>query len=97
MPCARLTWPGHVLLLRLSGASPPADGLIGAARRHLGALARSLAHPSHPPTPLLAGSSRRWRRLAPYVVVTLLTSLFVPATFQILTSDYQVGRGPRRS
>ncbi|MET9808885.1 sensor histidine kinase [Streptomyces halstedii] len=75
------------------GPPPPADGLIGAARRHLGALARSLAHPSHPPTPLLAGSSRRWRRLAPYVVVTLLTALFVPVTFQILTSDYQVGRG----
>ncbi|MCW8218350.1 sensor histidine kinase, partial [Streptomyces griseolus] len=47
----------------------------------------------HPPTPLLAGSSRRWRRLAPYVVVTLLTALFVPVTFQLLTSDYQVGGG----
>ncbi|MYQ50920.1 MULTISPECIES: sensor histidine kinase [unclassified Streptomyces] len=75
------------------GSPSPADGLFSAARRHLGALARSLAHPSHPPTPLLAGSSRRWRRLAPYVVVTLLTALFVPVTFQILTSDYQVGRG----
>ncbi|MFD4665907.1 sensor histidine kinase [Streptomyces halstedii] len=72
---------------------PPADGLILAARRHLGALARSLAHHSHPPTPLLADSSRRWRRLAPYVVVTLLTALFVPVTFQLLTSDYQVGGG----
>ncbi|MFI9490731.1 sensor histidine kinase [Streptomyces halstedii] len=75
------------------GSPSPADGLFNAARRHLGALARSLAHPSHPPTPLLADSSRRWRRLAPYVVVTLLTALFVPVTFQLLTSDYQVGGG----
>ncbi|MFF1464757.1 sensor histidine kinase [Streptomyces sp. NPDC058330] len=76
------------------GPPPPADGLPSVVRRHLGALAHSLAHPSHPPTPLLAGASRRWQRLAPYVVVTLLTVLFVPVTFQLLTSDYQVGRGP---
>ncbi|WP_031082575.1 sensor histidine kinase [Streptomyces sp. NRRL WC-3549] len=75
------------------GPLPPSDGLISAARRHLGALARSLTRPSHPPTPLLAGATRRWRRLAPYVVVALLAVIFLPVTFTLLTSDYHVGGG----
>ncbi|AEN09775.1 sensor histidine kinase [Streptomyces sp. SID8360] len=93
-PVGPAAYPDQVMSSSSPGSPPPADGLPSVVRRHLGALARSLAHPSHPPTPLLAGASRRWQRLAPYLVVTLLTALFVPATFQILTMDYQVGRGP---
>ncbi|MEU1482705.1 sensor histidine kinase [Streptomyces sp. NPDC005752] len=69
---------------------PPADGLLSAARRNLRELAHGLSHASHPPTPLFAGSPRRWLRLLPYAVVVALTAVFVPVTIQVLTGDYGV-------
>ncbi|MCX5412838.1 sensor histidine kinase [Streptomyces sp. NBC_00059] len=73
--------------------SPPADGLLSAARLNLRELAHGLSHPSHPPTPLLAGSPRLWLRLLPYAAVLALTGVFVPVTIQILTNDYGVPGG----
>ncbi|MBM7438751.1 sensor histidine kinase [Streptomyces sp. HB132] len=72
---------------------PPADGLLSAARRNLRELAHGLSHASHPPTPLFAGSPRRWLRLLPYAVVVALTAVFVPVTIQVLTGDYGVPGG----
>lgn len=74
-------------------SSPPTDGLLSAARRHLGPMAYGLAHPSHPPTPLLADAPRRWQRVAPYIVVVALAALFVPVTIAVLTDQYALGGG----
>ncbi|MFE7754365.1 sensor histidine kinase [Streptomyces sp. NPDC057429] len=75
------------------GPPTPADGLLSAARRNLRELAQSLSHPSHPPTPPLAGSPRLWLRLLPYAVVLALTAVFVPVTIEVLTGDYEVSGG----
>ncbi|MFE4449888.1 sensor histidine kinase [Streptomyces sp. NPDC056796] len=69
---------------------PPADGPLSAALRNLRELAHGLSHPSHPPTPLFAGSPRRWLRLLPYAVVLALASVFIPVTIQVLSGDYGV-------
>lgn len=74
-------------------ASPPTDGLLSAARRHLGPMAYGLSHPSHPPTPLLADAPKRWQRVTPYIVVVALTALFVPVTIAVLTDQYAMGGG----
>ncbi|MGW4228967.1 sensor histidine kinase [Streptomyces sp. NPDC004980] len=74
--------------------SVPADSLSGAARRHLRAFAHALTHPSPPSAPLLAGSPKRWRRRLPYAVVALLTVVFLPVTFNVLTSEYGLAGGP---
>ncbi|MFF8692441.1 sensor histidine kinase [Streptomyces sp. NPDC015144] len=73
---------------------PVADGLVSAARRNLRGVAHGLTHPSHPPVPPLAGSPRRWRRLVPYVVVFVLTALFLPVTMTMLANEYGVGAWP---
>lgn len=74
-------------------SSPPTDGLLSAARRHLGPMAYGLSHPSHPPTPLLADAPKRWQRVTPYLVVVALTVLFVPVTIAVLTDQYAMGGG----
>ncbi|MFD9500565.1 sensor histidine kinase [Streptomyces sp. NPDC060035] len=71
----------------------PAVGLLSAAHRHLREFAHALSHPSHPPTPFFANSPRRWRRLLPYGAVALLALLFVPVTFNVLTSEYRLAGG----
>lgn len=76
-----------------SAGSPPADGLLSAARRNLRELTHGLSHASHPPTPLLAGSPHRWLRLLPYAVVLALAAVFIPVTVQVLTGDYGVPGG----
>ncbi|MDF6021371.1 sensor histidine kinase [Streptomyces sp. JH34] len=72
---------------------PPSDGLLSATRRNLRELAHGLSHASHPPTPLFAGSPRRWLRLLPYAAVVALAAVFVPVTIQVLADDYAVPGG----
>ncbi|WNI32094.1 sensor histidine kinase [Streptomyces sp. ITFR-6] len=73
---------------------PPAtDGLLSAARRHLGPMAYGLSHPSHPPTPLLADAPKRWQRLLPYVVVGALAVIFIPVTITVLSDQYGLNGG----
>jgi len=86
-------YPDPIMTTSSSGPPPPADGLLSAARRNLRELAQGLSHPSHPPTPLLAGSPRLWLRLLPYAVVLALVAVFVPVTIQVLTGDYGVPGG----
>lgn len=75
-------------------SSPPVtDGLLSAARRHLGPMAYGLSHPSHPPTALLADAPKRWQRVTPYIVVVALAALFVPVTIAVLTDQYAMGGG----
>ncbi|MFI9624560.1 sensor histidine kinase [Streptomyces sp. NPDC052042] len=73
---------------------PPAvDGLVSAARRNVRQLAQVLAHPSHPPTPLLADAPRHWQRWLPYLVVLALFAIFFPATIRVLTDQFEVPSG----
>lgn len=72
---------------------PAADGLVSAARRNLREIAHGLAHPSHPPVPPLAGASKRWRRLLPYIAVLVLAAIFVPVTLNVLTNEYDMAEG----
>ncbi|MFD3514004.1 sensor histidine kinase [Streptomyces sp. NPDC058657] len=71
----------------------PVDGLFAAGARQLRALAHAVTHPSHPPTPLLAGAPKRWQRLLPYVVVIALTATLLPVTVGVLTNDYGASGG----
>ncbi|MGW2559822.1 sensor histidine kinase [Streptomyces sp. NPDC001514] len=54
---------------------------------------RGLAHPSHAPTALLAGSPKSWRRALPYVVVLALTASLLPSTIAVLTDQYGMNAG----
>ncbi len=74
-------------------AHPPADGLLSAALRNLREIGHALSHPSHPPTPLLADATKRWRRLLPYVVVLGLAATFIPVTITVLNNQYALGGG----
>ncbi|MEU1800520.1 sensor histidine kinase [Streptomyces sp. NPDC019937] len=76
-----------------SASSTAHESLPAAARRQAGGLARALVTPSYPATPLLAGSSRRWRRRAPYALAMLLTAILVPVAAQLLSEDYEVSGG----
>ncbi|MFD0020391.1 sensor histidine kinase [Streptomyces sp. NPDC058382] len=76
-----------------SPPSPPADGLLSAARRNLREIAHGLSHPSHPPTPPLAGARKRWQRLLPYVVVLALATILIPVTITVLTDQYALNGG----
>lgn len=72
---------------------PPADGLLSAARRNLRETGHALSHPSHPPTPLLAGAPKQWQRLLPYVAVLALVAVFVPVTITVLGDQYGLNGG----
>lgn len=72
---------------------PPADGLLSAARRNVRDFAHALSHPSHPPTPLLAGAPKSWQRLLPYVVVLALAAVFIPVTVTVLAGQYHLNGG----
>ncbi|WP_433547841.1 sensor histidine kinase [Streptomyces sp. CA-294286] len=74
-------------------AGLPVEGLFGAAARNLRELRHALTHPSHPPTPLLAGAPRRWQRLLPYGVVLAVTAVLLPTSITVLTQDYDVPGG----
>ncbi|QBR06255.1 sensor histidine kinase [Streptomyces sp. S501] len=91
-PGALRAYPDPIMSPSPAGP-PPADGLLSAARRNLRELAHGLSHASHPPTPLLAGSPRRWLRLLPYAVVVALAAVFIPVTIQVLAADYGVPGG----
>lgn len=73
--------------------SPPADGLLSAARRNLREIGHALSHPSHPPTPLLAGAPKPWQRILPYVVVLALVVVLLPVTIEVLTDQYGLSGG----
>ncbi|MFB7271175.1 sensor histidine kinase [Streptomyces sp. NPDC056244] len=82
----------------MSHTSPPppppqTDGLLSAARRNARELARGLARPSHPPTPLFADAPRLWQRLLPYGIVLALTAALVPVTISVLTTQYGLNGG----
>ncbi|WP_406097301.1 sensor histidine kinase [Streptomyces sp. NBC_01013] len=74
-------------------ARPPADGLLSAARRSLRETGHALSHPSHPPTPLLAGAPKPWQRLLPYAAVLALVAVFVPVTATVLSGQYGLNGG----
>lgn len=72
---------------------PPADGLLSAARRNLRETGYALSHPSHPPTPLLAGAPKQWQRLLPYAAVLALVAIFLPVTITVLNDPYGLNGG----
>lgn len=72
---------------------PPVDGLLSAALRNLRETGHALSHPSHPPTPLLAGAPKQWQRLLPYAAVLALVAIFVPVTITVLADQYGLNGG----
>ncbi|MFD7505110.1 sensor histidine kinase [Streptomyces sp. NPDC059850] len=76
-----------------STASSAHESLPAAARRQVSALARGLVTPSYPATPLLARSTRRWRRRVPYAVALILVAILVPVGARFLIDTYGVNSG----